>query len=266
MVDWNKNKKFKFFKEETLKKNIIFIVIGFLILFTMFGCDGGGIIPDDDNNNDDSNMIKNTVLIEAYIAVGCSACAKVEPILEQLVNEYSREEMILVEIDPWSDYHTVETSQRYKWYGLTGGVPQILFNGLNNNIAGSSGATYSAIKSRIEAQLAINPTIKLEASRTTTSSGTVISGKVKNISSNTLTNLVVNGMVFKDMGKVGFRYTVTDIFEDEKIVINSLAPGEEKDFTMTIAGLKWGTKDDGVIFVQSIADPKKTIRQSVFLD
>ncbi len=95
----------------------------------------------------------------------------------------------------------------------------------------------------------------------------MITGKVKNIGSSELTDLVVNGMVFKNWNEQGFRYSVTDIFEDEKVVISSLAAGEEVDFTITVEGLNWdGENLDGVIFVQSVNHLKKVIRQSVFLD
>lgn len=231
----------------------------------MTGCDGGGIIPDNGNNNgaDEQEDVNATVLVEAFIAVGCSACQKVEPILEQLALEYGKNRMILVEIAPWGDYYTKETEQRYKWYGLSGGVPQITFNGLGGHILGAS--TYQAIKSLIDTQLAKTPTIKLEASRSVNNSGTVIQGKVKNISSNTFSNLVVNGMLFINRGRTGFRYSVTDIFDDEKVFINRLAPGEEKDFTINIPGLNWTAKDNGVVFVQEISG-KKIIHQSLFLN
>lgn len=251
-----------------MKKNFVLVMIGLSLIFILTGCDGGGIIPNGNNGNGEPEPNEMVVLVEAYIAVACSNCAKVEPILEQLAIEYDRDEMILVEVIPWGGtYDIPEAYQRYYWYPLTagGGVPQVTFNGLNGNIAGAS--TYSAIKSRIESQLAVTPTIELQASRTTDSMGTTITGKVKNISGNILTNLVVNGMTIKDKGTTGFHYVVTDIFEDEKVVIDSIAPGEEKNFTITVSGLNWtGQNLDGVIFVQSIADPKKTIRQSVFLD
>ena len=79
-------------------------------------------------------------------------------------------------------------------------------------------------------------------------------------------NLMINGMTFIDRGRTGFHYSVTDIFDDEKVSINRLAPGEEKEFTLTISGLKWTTKHDGVIFVQETTGGKKTIHQSLFLD
>jgi len=246
-----------------LRKIIVLLVIEFLMIFVMTGCDS--IIPGEGEGEGEGEPEpdKMTVLVEAYVAVGCSHCAQVEPILENLAMEYSRDEMILVELVPWgSTYNIREAYQRYNWYGLTGGVPQILFNGLNNNIQGAT--TYSVIKNIIEAQLATTPTIKLEASRTASSNGTVISGTVQNISSETLTNLVINEMTIKDMGTTGFHYCVTDIFEEDKVVISSLAPGEEESFTMTIEGLNWTAQTDG--FVLSPAHPKKLIRQSVFLN
>jgi len=46
-----------------------------------------------------------------------------------------------------------------------------------------------------------------------------------------------------------------------------LAPGQERDITITIDGLDWeGENLDGVIFVQSVEHEKKIVRQSVFLD
>ena len=243
-----------------MKKIIVLLVIGFLAIFIMTGCDF--TIPGEGEGEPD----KVVVLVEAYVASGCIHCQQMEPILEQLAGEYNRDEMILVEVIPWGDYYDIpEAYQRYQWYGLTGGVPQITFNGLNGNIFGES--TYSTVKNRIESQLSAEPTIELEAFRTTDSTGTVISGKVKNISSTDLTNLVVNGMTFKDMGTMGFHYVVTDIFEKEKVSIPLLAPGQEVNFTITIEGLNWdGLNLDGVIFVQSVNHPKKVIRQSVFID
>ena len=249
-----------------MKKILVLLVMGLLIIFTISGCNG--VIPGEGEGEGEGEPepVKVAVLVEAYVAVGCIHCGEVEPILEQLAGEYSRDEMILVELIPWgSNYVTPEAYQRYQWYDLSGGVPQITFNGLNNNIYGES--TYSAIKNRIEAQLAVTPTIELEASGTTTSSGTVITGKIKNISSSTLTNLVVNGMTIKNMGITGFHYAVIDIFEGEKVTISSIASGEEKEFSIAIDGLNLELQNlDGVVFVQSVSDSKKTIRQSIFLD
>lgn len=235
----------------------------------MTGCDGGGIIPDNGNNGnngggDEPEDVNATVLVEAYITADCTGCQKIHPIIEELALEYSRDKMILVELAPGGSYGIEEAKQRLEWYGLAFLVPQITFNGLNNNILGLTSKTI--IKKRIEAQLVKTPAIKLEATRTYNGTGTVIQGKVKNISGTLLTNLVVNGMVLIDRGRTGFHYSVTDIFDDEKVSISRLAPGEEKDFTINIPGLNWTAKNDGVVFVQETTSGKKTIHQSLFLN
>lgn len=227
----------------------------------MTGCNS--IIPE--NNNGEQEQGKTTVLVELFIAENCPYCKVVEPIIENLAKQYTPEEMILVEMVLDGSYFIPESRQRYDWYDFAIGVPQMMLNGLNSAIKGV--AYSSEIKNAIEKELNKNPAIFLEASRTTDSTGTAITGKIKNISTSTLTNLVVNGMAFKDRGSTGFRYNVTDIFEDEKQSISSIAPGEEKEFTITVSSYNWDAQNlDGVIFVQSITDPKKTILQSVFLD
>ena len=115
--------------------------------------------------------------------------------------------------------------------------------------------------------MAIEPVIKLQTSRTSNGNSNIFTGTVKNIGSSTLSNLVVNGMAFMDRDKTGFHYSVVDIFEDEKETISSLAPGQEREFTITVEGLDWeGENLDGVIFVQSVDHEKKIVRQSVFLE
>jgi hypothetical protein len=137
-----------------------------------------------------------------------------------------------------------------------------MFNGLVSPIAGT--ANYSTIKSRITAQLGATPKISIQASRTANGETSVISGTIKNISDSGLTSLVINGMTFKSKGD--FPYAVTDIFEDEKISVSSLAAGETKSFSITLEDINWdGQKLDGVIFVQETTG-KKIVRQSLFID
>jgi hypothetical protein len=187
----------------------------------------------------------------------------VEPHLEQLAEEYNRDEMILVEVIPWGPTSTQEAYQRYKWYDLTPtGTPQMMFNGLLNSLTGSQ--SYSAIKNRIIAQLGATPKISIQASRTANGETSIISGTIKNISDTDLSNLVINGMAFRSRGN--FPYAVTDIFEDEKISVSSLAVGETKSFSITLEDINWdGQKLDGVIFVQETTG-KKIVRQSLFID
>lgn len=247
-----------------MKKINIVLLTGLMLMliFILSACNG--VIPDPDPDPDPNPDNQRVVLVEAYTVQGCSGCVKIGPILEQLAQEYSREEMVLVQLDPWSDYSFSKTLQRLKWYGLPTKVPQVTFNGLNGNLLGAS--SYSVIKSKIEVQRKAPLLVNLEATRTATPDGIEINGTVKNIGNKTLTDLVVNGMTFTDREKPGFHYSVTNIFDDEKVVISSLVPGGEKNFTINIGKTSWTSDHDGVIFVQAVADSKKNILQSVFLN
>lgn len=254
-----------------MKKWFVLLLTLSITFFALNGC----TLPDgsegEGEGEGEPEVDKQVVLVELYLQEGCGYCKIVEPILEQLATEYNRDEMILLENAAYGIHSTDEIRERYKWYFpnvADRGTPNILFNGLQDRIYQQTSLyTYGVIKNKIETQLSSTPTIRLQASRVTNSEGTVITVKVENISNSVLTNLVVNGMVFKDRGKQGFRYSVTDIFEDEKVSINSLAAGEEVSFTITIDGLNWDSENlDGVIFVQSVDHPKKVIRQSLFLD
>ncbi|MDD4363739.1 MAG: hypothetical protein PHD33_06005, partial [Atribacterota bacterium] len=141
------------------------------------------------------------------------------------------------------------------------GVPQTFFNGTGK---GSGNAAYATLKSRIDAQLTLTPKVSIQASRSTNGQTSIITGSIKNISSNDLSNLVINGMTLKSRGSFG--YAVTNIFENEKISVSSLAAGETKNFTMTLTDINWdGQGYDGVIFVQSTSGVK-TIYQSLYIN
>jgi len=154
--------------------------------------------------------------------------------------------MILVEVIPWYSNATPNGKERYYWYPLSGGTPRILFNGLiYSPLTGT--ANYSTIKSR-----------------TVTGETSTISGTIKNISDDDLSNMVINGMTFKS--RSDYPYAATNIFEDEKISVASLSAGESKSFSMTLEGINWdGEGKDGVVFVQETTG-KKIIRQSLFID
>ncbi len=246
------------------KKLLIILLIVTLASFVFCGCN---LLPSNENEGEGEGEgeeeVKQVVLVEAFVAEGCANCAKIEPYLEQLANEYGREEMILVQIIPWYSYTTPNGKERYDWYSLSGGTPQILFNGLvYSPLTGT--ASYSTIKSRVDAQLNVTSKISIQATRTTVGETSAISGTIKNISDTALSNLVINGMAFKKRGD--FPYAVTNIFEEEKIEVSSLAAGESKDFTITLENINWdGQKLDGVIFVQETTG-KKIVRQSLFID
>jgi filamentous hemagglutinin family protein len=245
-----------------MKKIFVLFMVVLLGIFLFIGCDGTTIPNEGEGEGEGESEVQQVVLVEAIVAKGCSYCSVVEPYLEQLADEYTRDEMILVELIPWNMYSIPEAYQRYQWYSFSTGTPQIMFNGLTSALLGSQ--TYSAIKLRIEGQLNLTPKISIQANRTSSGDSSIISGTIKNIGETTLSNIEINGMTFRSRGD--FPYAVTDIFEDEKIEISSLAAGESKAFTMTLEDINWDDqKLDGVIFVQETTG-KKIIRQSLFID
>ena len=212
---------------------------------------------------------QRVVMVELYIAVGCPSCEVVKPILEQLVDEYSYKQLVLVEEAGWGDCSTTEISDRYKWYFPDSGdrsVPNILFNGLNDRIHGSS--NYSIIKNKIDVELAKGAKIVITIdSRNSDTNTTVITGTIENVSTSTLSNFEINGMVFKERQTVNLKYSVFDIFEEQKVEINSLIPEEILDFSFILEGINWdGDNMHGVIFVQAPESPTKEILQAAFIE
>jgi len=176
--------------------------------------------------------------------------------------------MVLVEEAGWGEYSTAEISDRYKWYfpDITDrGVPNILFNGLNDRIHGSS--NYSTIKNKIDVEIAKGTKIYINASRSSNATSTTISGTIGNISDSTLTTLEINGMVFKERQTVNLKYSVTDIFDEQKVEISSLVPGGSHEFSFTLQGINWDSeKLHAVIFVQAPNSPTKEILQALYLE
>lgn len=206
-------------------------------------------------------------MVELFIYVGCSHCTIVEPILEQLAEDYGPSQMILLEEHLWRDgYDTPEINARYDWYIPSGkGTPDVLFNGLNQRRQGSS-YNYSDYQSIIENELAKETKINITASGEKFSSSMSISGNIKNISTSNLENLEINGMIFEDRGSNGLRYLVLDIFDGQEV--SSISPGGTIEFSFSSENLNWqnSSKVHAVIFVQAPNSLKKEILQALYVE
>ena len=178
--------------------------------------------------------------------------------------------MILVEEAAWGDYSTSEISDRYKWYlpnSADRGVPNILFNGINENrIHGY--ANYQTIKNKIDAELAKGAKIVITIdSRNSDTNTTTISGTIENVTNSTLNNLEINGMIFKEQPTANLKYSVIDIFDEQKFTVDSLDPEEILDFSFTLEGIDWeGDNVHGVIFVQAPESSTKEILQTIYVE
>lgn len=142
------------------------------------------------------------------------------------------------------------------------------------SIASPRATDYKAdLQGKIDSELAKGSKVVITASKSSTSGGwggvvtITITGKVTNVSSSTLQNLVINGMTIKDQGEVGYKYAVSDIFEEDKVEVNSLAPNASIDFTFILENINWvGNKLHGVIFVQAVNSEKKEILQALYIE
>ena len=246
-------------------KKLLFI----LLVVGLIGCLFVGCLPTTPTEGE-PEPADRVVMVELYMATGCSLCEKAEPILEQLMEEYGYNQMVLVEEAGWGEYHTQETSDRYKWYlpnTVDRSIPNILFNGLNDRIpAGSSSYNYSIIKSKIDAELAKGAKIVITASRNSDINTTTITGTIENVSTSALNNLVINGMVFKEQQAANLKYSVFDIFEEQKVEISYIAPKESVNFSFILEGFNWVIDNvHGVIFVQAPYSSTKEILQSFYI-
>jgi len=248
---------------------VVFLSIG-LIIILFNGCLPN--IPSEGEGEGEPEPAPRVVMVELFMAIGCGGCAIVEPRLEQLVEEYTFDQMILVEEAAWGEYSTSETSNRYPWYVPNKedrGVPHIFFDGVNEEpIQGSLQATLSNLRNRIDAELAKGSPLLINIdSRESTSTNTTINGSIQNVSDSTLNNLVINGMTFKALPNENLKYLVVDIWDEQKFSLSSLEPEEIFTFTFVLEGLDWeGENRQGVIFVQAPLNPTKEVLQSIYID
>ena len=125
----------------------------------------------------------------------------------------------------------------------------------------------ATLKAKIDAELAKGAKIVITATRSSTSSTTTISGTVTNVSSSTLSDLVINGMIIKNRGETGFNYSVLDIFNEGKIPINTLTPDATLNYTFTLEDINWvANQIHGVIFVQAPNSPEKEVLQAIYVN
>ncbi len=208
---------------------------------------------------------QRVVMVELYVHVGCAPCGVVEPILEQLAQDYGPSRMILLEEHLWDIYEVPEVNDRYDWYIPSGkGTPDALFDGLNQRRQGVY--SYNEYKNIVDNELDKGAKISISAAKETGSSTITLSGTIKNISSFPLENLIIQGIVFEDRGKKGLRSLVLDIFEGQ--TVSSIAPDETISVSFTSEELNWldKSKVHGVLFVQAPESSTKEILQAAYVE
>ena len=208
---------------------------------------------------------QRVVMVELFVKVGCSPCGVVEPILEQLAQDYGPTKMILLEEHVWDIYEIPKVEARYNWYVPSDqGTPDALFNGLNQRKQGIY--SYDGYKNIVDDELDKEVNFSISAVKETGSSTVTLSGTIKNISSSALENMVIQGMAFEDRGENGLRSLVLDIFDGQ--TVSSIAPDEIISFDITSEELSWLNESNvhGVIFVQAPDSPTKEILQAAYIE
>jgi len=249
-----------------MKKFLLILLIVGLIACLLVGCnvttpsEGEG----EGEGEGEEETVSRVVMVELFTS-HCPNCKIVEPIIEEVAEEYERTEMILVEVGTWGDAITIGGNDRYKWYlpdSVQRTTPNTLFNGSNQRIW--KVAPKSSFKSKIDLQLAQEAEISIQVSKTENSGSTTLSGSIKNISTSALNNLVINGMIFKDNSIIGEKYMVSKIIKDTTEAGITLAPEAEQSFQFVLEGLSWAYNVNGVIFVQNSSTKK--ILQAIYVE
>lgn len=246
-----------------MKKFLLILVIMGLTACLLVGCNT--TTPSEgEGEGEGEEEVARVVLVELFTS-HCPNCKIVEPILEEVAEEYERTEMILVEIGTWGDAITIGGNDRYKWYLPDSNqreTPNTLFNGSNQRIW--KVASKDSFKGKINIELAKEAKININVSKIEDSGSTTLSGSMKNISTSALNNLVVNGMIFKDNNIVGEKYMVSKIIKDTGETGVTLAAGAEQSFEFVLEGLSWAYNVNGVIFVQDSST--KEVLQAIYVE
>jgi thiol-disulfide isomerase/thioredoxin len=249
-----------------MRKSLLVLLVISLAVFIFIGCtpttptEGEG----EGEGEGETETVDRVVMVELFTS-HCPYCIIVEPILEEIAEEYERSEMILVEVGTWGGTITVGGNDRYIWYLpdiFQRTTPNTFFNGLNQRIW--KVATKYLFKSKIVAELAKDTKISIDVNKTENSGNTTLSGSIKNISTSSLNNLVINGMIFKDNGIIGEKYMVSKIIKDTGEIGVTLAAGVEQSFEFVLEELSWVTNMNGVIFVQDSST--KEILQAKYVE
>ena len=252
-------------------KKLLFALMSIVLIACLFaGCIS--VIPDTEEGESGpivESTTERVVMIELFTTTWCCFCEMVEPTLEQLAEEYGPTQVILLEEHIWeSDYYNMEAEMRFYWYPSEDdrGVPDVLFNGLNQRIGGARYGTYENYKKAIEAERIKETKIYISASKKIKYSTIIISGNIKNVSSFPLSSIIINGMIFEDRGEVGLCYLVLDVFKGKKI--NLIITDETVSFSFTSEELDYEDINNvhGVIFVQAFEDPSREILQALYIE
>ena len=260
-----------------MKKLLLVLALLGLVFYLFISCvpttpNGGTGGTEGEGEQETADRV---VMVELFVAPTCSHCPAAKLAIESLSNKYGLDQMVILEEYGWDDpygvhtgWYTLETFSRFKWYNSSANTPDAYFNGLSQNVPYSE-FSFNSYKNAIEAELARPPKVSISASYGVTDLIVSISGKINNISTETLENLVIGAMVYEDSVPLGIsmaNHVVRDIITSEQI--DSFSDGESLSFSLESEYLKNVKDMDNihvVVYVQAPFSPTKEILQALYV-
>ncbi len=257
---------------------ISFLLILSLGLFA--GC-APGITPEPDEPEPEPELPttdNRVVMVELFVAPGCSRCPSAKSDMAQLLDEYGLDKIVVLEEYAWnyplsSGWATPETISRYSMYTSDTATPDAYFNGLNQSVH-QDDSSYNNYKNAINQELEklTQITIIASASKDNSINSINISGSIKNIGINTFYNIEIGAMIYEDSVQLGnsiANHVVRDILTP--VQVESLFSGETYDFSFTSRSedLKWVSNFNNlhiVVYVQSPNSLTKEILQALYVE
>jgi len=223
-----------------------------------------------------AGSIQRVVMVELFVAPTCSRCPAAKLAINSLSNKYGLDQMVVLEEYGWDDpnglyvgWTTQEIFQRFKWYNNDTHTPDAYFNGLSQNVAYNE-FSFTTYKNAIDAELMRPPKVSISATYNITDLIVSITGKINNISSETLEKLVIGAMVYEDsvpLGTTVANHVVRDIITSD--LIDSFSSGESLSFSLESEILN-NVKDMNnihvVVYVQAPNSPTKEILQALYVE
>ncbi len=231
------------------------------------------------------------VMAELFVAPLCGRCPKAKVYMAQLLEKYGFDRLVVLEEYivnypfPYLSWSTPEISQRY-FFGYykylssdETGTPDAYFNGLSHSVH-QKDSSYANYETAIEAELAKTPKVAISASCSIAGSVVSISGRISNISSETLSNIVVEAMVYEDSvplvipeyGKDDIvDHVVRDIitYQESGELIASFSSGGSREFSLTssyLSNVHNMSNIHVVVYVQAPSSPTMEILQALYVN
>jgi thiol-disulfide isomerase/thioredoxin len=241
-----------------MKKLLLVLALLGLVFYLFTSCvptapNGGTGGTEGEGEQETSDRV---VMVELFVAPTCSRCPSAKIAINSLANKYGLDQMVILEEYGW-------------WYSDSTHTPDAYFNGLSQNVAYNE-FSFFTYKIAIEAELARPPKVSISASYNIEDLTVNISGKINNISSETLENLVIGAMVYEDSVPLGLNtanHVVRDIITSEQI--DSFSDGESLSFSLE-SEILYNVKDMDnihvVVYVQAPNTSTKEILQALYVE